>query len=237
MIMPRSPAMTILSSRNFSRTTLTIWVNAPGSPVFGGQHPDRGRAAFGVGEQPVVDLQLAFVGVRGVAAGGQRAVPALQPRAGQVKQRHRRRVRLRPQVTAGQFPHDRVLAVLQPVHRRVDAVGGGTGDAQAAPSVVSLHQVSVDSLEAGATTREMTSPSARSRCGQAGPGSAGRPSLAAIACTAATCPCGSDRVILTASAAGTRAVPFSAASIASTVCAGSPDRFASVLWRTLPPSR
>jgi hypothetical protein len=35
-----------------------------------GEHPDRDRAAFGVGEQPVLDLQLAFLAVAGVAAGG-----------------------------------------------------------------------------------------------------------------------------------------------------------------------
>jgi len=95
----------------------------------------------------------------------------------------------------------------------------------------------VDSLEAGATTREMIRASARSRSAQAGPSSAGRPSFTAIACTAATCPCGSDRVIVTACPAGTSAVPFSAASIASTVRPGSPDRFASVSCLTVPPSR
>ena len=34
--MPRSPTMTISASRNFSRTTVTIWVNAAGSPVLPG---------------------------------------------------------------------------------------------------------------------------------------------------------------------------------------------------------
>ena len=83
---------------------------------------------------------------------------------------------------------------------------------RSAPRVVSAHQVSVDSLEAGATTREMIRASARSRSGQAGPSSAGSPSVLAMACTAATCPCGTVRVIVTACPAGTRAVPFSAAS-------------------------
>ena len=108
---------------------------------------------------------------------------------------------------------------------------------RSAPRVVSAHQVKVDSLDAGATTREMTRASVRSRSGQAGPSSAGSPSLTAMAWTAATCPCGSDRRIVTAWAAGTRAAPFSTASIESTVCSGSPDRFASVSWRTLPSSR
>ena len=95
----------------------------------------------------------------------------------------------------------------------------------------------MDSLEAGATTREMISASARSRSAQAGPSSAGSPSLAAMACTAATCPCGTEAVIVTAWPAGTSGVPFSAASIESTACSGSPDRFASVSCRTRPPSR
>ena len=95
----------------------------------------------------------------------------------------------------------------------------------------------MDSLEAGATTREMTSASARSRSAQAGPSSAGRPSLTAIACTAATCPCGTEAVIVTACPAGTSRSPFKVASIADTASAGSADRFASVSCRTLPPSR
>src|SRR5262249_36363100 len=69
---------------------------------------------------------------------------------------------------------------------------------RSAPRVVSAHQVSVDSLDAGATTRAVISASARSRWRQAGPSRAGSPSAPAIACTAATCPCGSEPVMLTA---------------------------------------
>ena len=58
-----------------------------------------------------------------------------------------------------------------------------------------------------------------------------------MACAAATCPCGSDRRIVTARAAGTSAVPFSAASIESVTASGSPDRLASVSCLTLAPSR
>jgi hypothetical protein len=83
----------------------------------------------------------------------------------------------------------------------------------------------------------MTSARARSRCGPAGPSSAGSPSFAAMACTAATCLCGSDPVMVTAWAAGTSRSPFKVASIAATASAGSADRFASVSCRTLPPSR
>ncbi len=108
---------------------------------------------------------------------------------------------------------------------------------RSAPRVVSAHQARADSFEAGRATREMISASARSRSAQAGPSSAGSPSFTAIACTAATCPCGTDAVIVTACPAGTSGVPFSAASIASTMLAGSPDRFASVSCRTWAPSR
>ena len=95
-----------------------------------GEHPDRDRAALRVGEQPVLDLQFPFLAVPGVAAGGQRAVPAFQPRDGQVEQRHLRRVRRRGQVPGREFGLDRVLPVLQPVHRRVDAAGGYRGGAE-----------------------------------------------------------------------------------------------------------
>ncbi len=65
----------------------------------------------------------------------------------------------------------------------------------------------------------------------------GQPSLAAMACTAATCPCGAEAVIVTACPAGTSRSPFKVASIADTASAGSADRFASVSCRTLLPSR
>ena len=70
------------------------------------------------------------------------------------------------------------------------------------PSVMSPHQAIVDSFEPGCATREMISASARSRCRPAGPSSAGKPSLRAIAYAAATCPCGTDRATLTAASPG-----------------------------------
>ena len=94
------------------------------------EHPDRDRAALRVGEQPVLDLQLAFLAVPGVAECPERAAPALQPGAGQVEQRHPGRVRGRGQVPAGEPALDRVLASLQPVNCRVRLVGGGVPDAQ-----------------------------------------------------------------------------------------------------------
>ena len=80
VIMPRSPTMTILASPNFSRTTVDDLGERAGVAGVAGEHPDRDRAAGRVGEQPVLDLQFPFLAVPGVAAGGQRAAPALQPR-------------------------------------------------------------------------------------------------------------------------------------------------------------
>ena len=163
--MPRSPTMTICASPNLSRTTVTICGERGRVAGVAGEHPDRDRAAGRVGEQPVLDLQLAFLAVPGVAAGGQRAAPALQPRAGQVEQRHPRRVRLRAQVAAGQPGLDRVLPVApaSPSPRRCHR-WTASATPRSAPRVVSAHQVKVDSLEPGLTTREMIRARARSRC-------------------------------------------------------------------------
>ena len=76
-----------------------------------------------------------------------------------------------------------------------------------------------------------------SRARHAGPSSAGRPSWRAIAATAATCPCGSDRAMVNSLPAGTSVWPFSVASIASTASGGSIDRLATVSLRTAGPSR
>ena len=97
-----------------------------------GEDPDRDRPPGRVGQQPVLDLQFSFLAVPGVAAGGQRALRAFQPRGGQVEQRHLCRVDLRGQVAAGQFGLDAVLPGCQPVHRCVDVIGGGARDAQVA---------------------------------------------------------------------------------------------------------
>ena len=103
--------------------------------------------------------------------------------------------------------------------------------------MVSSHQEAVASFEAGCTTRAMINAVARSRCRPAGPSRPGRSSAAAWAHTAATCPCGMDRVTVAAWSAGTRLCPFNPASTQSITCAGSADRFATVSLRTLPPSR
>ena len=107
-------------------------VNAAGPPVLPGKTRTATGRPFGVGEQPVLDLQFPLLAVPGIAAGGQRAPRAFQPRGRQVEQRHPPRVGLRGQVAAGQVRFDRVLPVFQPVHRGVDVIGAGIGDAEVA---------------------------------------------------------------------------------------------------------
>ena len=105
------------------------------------------------------------------------------------------------------------------------------------PSVVSSHQVRVDSFEAWGHD-----PGDDQRQGQvplrpAGPSSPGRPSLRAIACTAATCPCGTDRVIVTASDGGHQRRALQPGVDQVDEWSGSTDRFATVSFLTWPASR
>ena len=108
---------------------------------------------------------------------------------------------------------------------------------RSAPSVVSAHQRVVASFDAGATARAIISPYARSRSKQSGPSRLFSPSLEAITCAAATCPCGNDRSISNISPASTSTDPDSDAFSAATALSGSADRFASVSFFTFPPSR
>ena len=91
---------------------------------------------------------------------------------------------------------DLLLPVGQPVHRGVDLVGAGTGHTQVRAEGGVGPPGGVDSFEPGRTTRETISATTMSRARHAGPSSAGKPSFRAIAATAATCPCGSDRTML-----------------------------------------
>jgi hypothetical protein len=105
------------------------------------------------------------------------------------------------------------------------------------PNVESGQRDRVDSLDAGPITREMINANTRSRDRHGGPSSAGNPSRCAIADTAATCPCGNDRVVVNSLPAGINACPFSVASSAVIDAADSIDRLATVSLRTLVPSR
>ena len=204
------------------------------------EDPDRDRAALRVGEQPVLDLDVAFLPVAGVAAGAERAVRAFQPRAGQVEQGHPLRVRRRGEVAAGEALLDGVLPGLQPVHRRVHVVGRRVLDAEVGAERrvgppgqrgqlrARVRDAGDDegqrevALRAG-RAEEPRQPEFRGHRQGGGDVAVGqRPG---------------DRHRRGAPCAGARASPLSAASTVSTTWSGSFDRFARVSCLTLPSSR
>ena len=237
--MPRSPTRTSSPSPNRSRTTCDGLDEGGRVGGVAGEHPHRDRAPGRVGEQPVLDLQFALLAVAGVAARGQRAVRALHPRRGQVEQRHPVGVDRRGQVPGGQRGLDRVLAGQQPVHRRVHLIGATPpATPRSTPSVVSAHQDSVASFDAGASTRDTINARARSRDRPAGPSSAGQPQRRACATPRRRARAAATGSPSAAASAGTSRSPRSAGlDPARSTSAGSADRLATVSLRTLPPSR
>ncbi len=173
VIMPRSPTNTSRSSPKLARMTSTMSVNAVGSAV----SPENTRTATG---HPAGSVRMPYSICaspfcdHGSTRGGHLTMPAGHPRAGQVKQRHPRRIRLRPKVFGGELLFDRVLPLHQPVHRRIHLVGGCAGNLQVGSRVQSPHRDSVDSFDAGKITREIINPSARSRTARR-PSSPARP--------------------------------------------------------------
>src|SRR5438034_3964767 len=130
VIIPRSPTMTICSSPNFFRTTSTMAVKAPGSPVLPAKtRTATGRPAGSV-SSPYSICSLPFLAIAGVAARREWAVSSLHPGRGQVEQCHPVRVVVVLQVPAGQFRLDGLLPGQQPVHRGVHLVGGRVGQVQ-----------------------------------------------------------------------------------------------------------
>jgi hypothetical protein len=105
-------------------------VNAVGSAGVAGEHPHRDRASGGVGQQPVLDLGQALLTVAGVAAGRQRTVFARHPGEGQVEQGEPVGVGWPGKVGSDELGLGPVLAGPQPVHRRVDLLGGRVGHAE-----------------------------------------------------------------------------------------------------------
>ena len=102
---------------------------------------------------------------------------------------------------------------------------------------MSAHQLGVDNFEPGRTTRDTINANARSRSRQAGPSNPASPNALAWAYTAARCPCGKDRSMVTAASARTSCSPFRPASIQSMTWLGSAERFATVSFFTLPSAR
>ena len=105
-------------------------VNAAGSPVLPGKTRTATGRPDGSVSSPYSICSFPFLPSREYPRAASGQCQALQPRAGQVEQRHLRRVGLRAEVAAGQLRLDRVLPVLQPVHRGVDVIGGRISDAE-----------------------------------------------------------------------------------------------------------
>ena len=83
-----------------------------------GEHLHRHRTSVPVAQQPELDLHLAALAVPGMTALGQRAGASLHPHRGQVIE-HQGAF---PEMALGQGALDAVLALQQPVHRRVQVV-------------------------------------------------------------------------------------------------------------------
>jgi len=98
-------------------------------------------------------------------------------------------------VTASQPRLDRVLPASSQSIAAYTSPAGAPSTPRSVPSVVSAHQVSVGSFEAGAAAREMTRASARPRRRTAAE-QRGHAEFHAIACTAGDVAVRSDRVIV-----------------------------------------
>ena len=103
--------------------------------------------------------------------------------------------------------------------------------------MVSAHQRTVANFEPGRQALATINAKARSACRHAGPNRSAKPTLRAIAATAATCPCGRDRWIVNNSSAPTKHSPRNDRRNNSTVAAGRQEMFATVSFLTLPASR
>ena len=187
--MPRSPTMTMSLSPNVSADRSTASGERGRVGGVAGEDPHRDRPALRVGDQPVLDLLLAPLAVTGVPAGGQLAVAPFHPRAGQVEHAIPPSAQMPARPAASRC---RPAAPSQSI-ARVDVVGGGPGHAQVRRRGSSAHQPRWPAWTPGAPPGRPPAPRPGPAPGRAGPSSAGNPSLRAIAHTAATCPCGSDR--------------------------------------------
>jgi hypothetical protein len=89
-------------------------------------HRHRHRAAPGIGEQTVIDLQRTGLAITAIAALGQRTRGAFEVARRQIVE-HQATL---AQMPRGQFLLDRILAGQQPVHGRVKIVLVGIGHAE-----------------------------------------------------------------------------------------------------------
>ncbi len=233
VIMPRSPTITMVASPNVSRTAVTAAGNAAGSEVF----PGNTRIATGCPSGPVSSPYSTWARPRLPSREYPRAASShLVPSTHEEDRSNMAMPPSRRCRRASCFSMSSWRGNSQSIAAYTSSVDA-PATLRSGPRVTSSHQPIVDSLEAGRSTREMTSAYARSRSGPGGPSSAGNPSSRAMACTAAACPCGSDRPTLAPAAAGMNFSPARDRRISSIVSPGSRDRFATVSLRTLPSSR
>ena len=200
-----------------------------------GEHLDRDRPARLVAQQPVDDLRRAALAVTRVAQLRQRARAPLEIRGGHVVE-HQLPIL---EVAAGEAILDPLLALQQPVHRRVQIVLVGARD----PS----SSASVDCAKRPRPSRASTP--ARSPADRSSPAQITLPRRLAVqqprqleparhrqAPRSHARPAASARS-RTPHRPGRSARPRSAARISSTASAGRCERFASVSFLTFPPSR
>ena len=170
VIMPRSPTSTSLSSETDAHSSRCRRMRRGRRCCR--ETPARRPGAPGVGEDTVFDCR-SLLAVAGVAARGQ---PQHRPVA---QEEVRSNNAIRPDGRAkggGEIAFDG-SGDEQPIHRSVDLVGGAPATPRSVYRVKSGHP-RADSLEAGRTTREMISASARSRARHDGPSRAGSPAAA-----------------------------------------------------------
>ena len=163
------------------------------------------RPPVGVGQHAVDDDRATGLAVAVVAEAGQRAGLPLVVAAGDVVE-HQRPL---AEVPSGEFLLDRRLSFQQPIHGVVEVILGGVGDVQllgqgGVVPVSGVGQFGAGKEQAFGDHGDHQVASSRGL----GRDELVQPSLRIMVRTASTWPCGSERVMRKASAAGTKVSPL-----------------------------
>src|SRR5664280_1625883 len=194
VIIPRSPTSTRSVNPKRSRTSVARWANAVGSAVL----PATTRTATG---RPTGSVSSPY------SICGSPFLPSREyPRAanGQcepvIQELDRSNSASRSGLTGALRCRSANAASMASWHSRSQSIAAYASSVltsvrpRSAARVVSVHQRVVASFEPGRQTRATINATATSRCRPTGPSRFGRPSRWAWASTAATWPCGSERV-------------------------------------------